>query len=86
MEVIAQFHVPTALHLGKEPQIPMGYVAAWTHDPVRTLGRKSGIEPEFLGHPTRSLVTIPTELPSLHMDVKSVITLKIYKLNSNLNY
>jgi len=43
MEVSGQLHVPSALHPGKEPQVPNGWEAGWVLEPVRTQWRRKQI-------------------------------------------
>lgn len=55
--VNCKLHVMSAL-TPRKILVPMEFDAGWTG-----LDPEKGIEPRFLTHRTRSLVTIPTELP-----------------------
>jgi hypothetical protein len=69
MEGNDQLHAPVALLPAKQPPLPIVQEDRWVPDPVSFMEKKYAFLPEiehrFLSRPTRSLVTITTELPRL---------------------
>jgi hypothetical protein len=71
MEVQSQPHEPVGLPTGKERMVVTEYQGGWHLASFWKLRRKEKlshlpeIELQFLGHPARSLINVPTELPGL---------------------
>jgi len=63
MEVSGQIHVPAALSLGNETPVPIGQEAGWDSQPVEKKFHHLPCREWSPGRPSRSLVTILTELP-----------------------
>ena len=66
----SNLQAPAALSHGKEPPVPVEWTAGWTAALIWILWRKYlapllRSQPQFLGRPSCTLVTKPTELTHL---------------------
>lgn len=82
MEVNYLLHAPTTLPLGKTSPVHTGHQNGWTWYPFWTLWRRKTllslpvIEPRFLGHPARSLVSAELSLfPTLNYTASNGMTI-----------
>jgi len=66
MQVSSQIYAPTALHPGRECEVPIVWEGVWTPVPDWALVRNekclASARNRTLDHPADSLVTVPTEL------------------------
>jgi hypothetical protein len=78
MVVSVEFDLPTALPLGKEPPVPIGYEAGWAPEPVgTTLRREESLAPPGNPNPTvkpvaRSYIhyVLHIYMSNFHIDTK----------------